>query len=88
MAIDAASTTTAVAATPAVPAATPTSDQQSAFEQAMANAQIGATTSDATSATASGDPLHLALFSILQNAVVNLMAEVDANRKDDSDDPA
>jgi hypothetical protein len=79
------STTTA---TSAVPSAT----QQTAFNTALAAAQLGATGPSGTiAATADADAKsakHLALFSIFQQSVLRVMDDVDRNRKaaSESDD--
>ena len=64
-----------------------TATQQSSWDKALATAQLG--TSD-TPSSSSGSPMadvmHEALYSMLQNSVMNSMAEIERNRQDASKD--
>ena len=87
MAIDAITGGANIAASSAVAPAAATSDQQSAFQQALADAQLGVSTSsgDATTPTVE-DTLHLQYLQAMTTCLTNAMADIDSNRKDDSDD--
>ena len=72
------------AVTPTTTPANPTAAQQSSWDKSLATAQLGtsATSTGGAKGTTMAEVMHQAMFSMLQNSVMNSMAEIERNRQE------